>query len=89
MTTPSDQPQNSDKGGMPFLAHLEELRRRLIKIALAVVLMSAVSFYFADQLMKVIQMPLDGIPLHNMQVTGTFYAYLKISLITGVVVRSV
>ncbi len=85
MTTPSDQPHNLFKGGMPFLAHLEELRRRLIKVALAVVIMSAVSFYFAEQLMVAIQIPLGGVPLHNMQVTGAFYAYLKISLITGVV----
>lgn len=70
---------------MPFLEHLEELRRRLIKCILAVVVCSAVAFYFADQLMALIQIPLQGEPLHNMQVTGTFYAYLKIALITGVV----
>lgn len=70
---------------MSFLGHLEELRRRLIKSFLAVVVCSAVAFYFSDDLIKLIQIPLQGEPLHNMQVTGAFYAYLKISLITGVV----
>ncbi len=82
----NDQPpQEPTVSGMPFLEHLEELRRRLIKAFLAVVVMSGVAFYFADQLMVLIQIPLGDVPLHNMQVTGAFYAYLKIALITGVV----
>jgi sec-independent protein translocase protein TatC len=73
-------------GSMPFLDHLEELRRRLIRSFLAIVLFSAAAFYFSDRIMDWIQIPLSGVPLHNMQVTGVFYAYLKISLLTGVVV---
>lgn len=91
MSYPMDQPQDErppqepTESGMPFLDHLEELRRRLIKSFLAIVVMSGVAFYFADQLIMLIKLPLGDVPLHNMQVTGTFYAYLKISLITGVV----
>jgi len=91
MSYPNDQPHNErppqepQESGMPFLDHLEELRRRLIKSFLAIVVMSAVAFYFADQLIVLIKLPLGEVPLHNMQVTGTFYAYLKIALITGVV----
>ena len=81
-----DQPKQAEQGSMPFLVHLEELRRRLIKAFLAVIVGSAVSFYFADQILEFIKIPLEGVPLHNMQVTGAFYAYLKISLFTGVVV---
>jgi sec-independent protein translocase protein TatC len=91
MSYPMDQPQDErppqepQDAGMPFLDHLEELRRRLIKSFLAIIVMSGVAFYFADQLITLIKLPLGEVPLHNMQVTGTFYAYLKISLITGVV----
>lgn len=85
MTEPNDGTTESTKKSMPFLEHLEELRRRLIRSFLAVVLMSGVAFFFSDHLLRIIQIPLDGVLLHNMQVTGTFYAYLKISLITGVV----
>lgn len=81
-----DQPKQAEQGSMPFLVHLEELRRRLIKAFLAVIVGSAVAFYFADQILEFIKIPLEGVPLHNMQVTGAFYAYLKISLFTGVVV---
>jgi len=83
---PLDQPKEAEQGSMPFLVHLEELRRRLIKAFLAVIVGSAVAFYFADQILEFIKIPLEGVPLHNMQVTGAFYAYLKISLFTGVVV---
>ncbi|MBD3258404.1 twin-arginine translocase subunit TatC [candidate division GN15 bacterium] len=89
MTQPNDQPQfdpyQASGGGMPFLEHLEELRKRLIWSALAVVVGAGGAFYFSDVLMEFIQKPMGGEPLHNMQVTGTFYAYLKVSLIAGVV----
>ncbi|HUV30158.1 MAG TPA: twin-arginine translocase subunit TatC [Acidobacteriota bacterium] len=85
MTTSEDQPDTTKGGGMPFLEHVEELRRRILKSLLAVVVMSGAAFYFSDELIKLIKIPIGDTPLHNIQVTGTFYAYLKISLITGVV----
>jgi sec-independent protein translocase protein TatC len=85
MAEPLDQQQTSEGGGMPFLEHVEELRKRLIRSILAIVLFSVIAFYFSDELITLIKLPLGDTPLHNMQVTGTFYAYLKISLIAGVV----
>ncbi len=46
--------------------------------------MAGVAFYFSDELIKFIRIPFGDIPLYNIQVTGTFYAYLKISLFSGV-----
>ena len=86
MTTPLESPKRPEKsGGMPFLEHVEELRRRILKSLLAVVVTSGLALYFSDELIKFIKIPLGDTPLHNMQVTGTFVAYLKISLIAGVV----
>ncbi len=76
------------KGNMPFLEHLEELRHRLLKSILIVVVMSIACFYFSDHIVAFLKKPLGGVPLYNMEVTGTFYAYLKISLITGLVVSA-
>ncbi|MCD6249361.1 MAG: twin-arginine translocase subunit TatC [candidate division Zixibacteria bacterium] len=99
MTEPTNQPDDQKKDlkgvleehSMPFLVHLEELRRRLIKAFLGIILGAAAAFYFSPEIMEFIKLPLarldiEGVELHNMQVTGTFYAYLKISLLTGVVV---
>jgi sec-independent protein translocase protein TatC len=85
MTDEEEKHQPAEIGSMPFLNHLEELRRRLLKSLLALVLMTAVAYYFKDHLMAFIVEPLGNVKLHVTQVTGSFYAYLKISLIGGVV----
>ncbi len=82
---PIDPPPPERKPGeMPFLEHLEELRKRLIRSTLVVIVCAAVSFYFADEIVKWFIAPLGGIKLHVTEVTGSFSAYLKICLFTGV-----
>ncbi|MEW5993318.1 MAG: twin-arginine translocase subunit TatC [Candidatus Zixiibacteriota bacterium] len=81
----SEAPQLPESGSMPFLDHLEELRRRLLKSIAAVVLMSLVAFYFSDELMHFLVRPLGDVKLHVTEVTGSFYAYLKVSLVCGIV----
>ncbi len=84
-TKPEEEKKESFLSGMPFLEHLEELRWRLLKSLVAVIVMAFVAFYFAEHLVKFIRAPLgDDIKLYNIAVTGTFYAYLKIALISGV-----
>ncbi|HOD67367.1 MAG TPA: twin-arginine translocase subunit TatC [candidate division Zixibacteria bacterium] len=68
---------------MPFLEHLEELRRRLLKALLAVVVTTCAALYFSDHIVAFMQYPLKGVKLYNIEVAGTFYAYLKIALVTG------
>ena len=69
---------------LPFLVHLEELRRRLLKSVIAVVIMAGGAFYFREQIMAFLTGPFGDQRLHNMEVTGAFYAYLKISLLVGI-----
>jgi sec-independent protein translocase protein TatC len=92
MTIPDhDSPYPDDPesgGGMPFLDHLEELRRRLLWCALAIIAATAAAFYFSEQIMTFFIRPMGEIKLHVTEVTGSFYAYLKISLITGLVVSA-
>jgi len=85
MANEEEKLELTEPGSIPFLDHLEELRRRLLKAIVAVVVMSLVAFYFSDYLLKFIIAPLGGIKLHVTQVTGSFYAYLKVSLIGGIV----
>ncbi len=78
---------SEEKGGglslTPLLERLEELRWRLFKSAIAIVVLSIAAFYFSDHIVRFIMWPLGGVKLHNLEVTGTFYAYMKISLIIG------
>ena len=89
-------PENKDpmdhkpksKIDMPFLDHVEELRWRLIKVIASVAAMSIVSFAFADHIFKFVIMPLGDTKLYFTEITGSFYAYLKISFYTGVFAAS-
>ena len=84
---PKDQPEEQSPAEkvarMPFLEHLGQLRWRLLKSIVAVVGMSMLAFYFSDELFQLIIKPLGETKLHVTDVTGSFYAYLKVSLITG------
>lgn len=81
----SPAPEESDTGSMPFLEHLEELRWRLLKSLLAVAVTAGVSFYFRNELFLVLTRPLGEIQLHFTEVAGSFYAYLKVALIAGII----
>ncbi|MFH1687323.1 MAG: twin-arginine translocase subunit TatC [bacterium] len=83
VSNPSDETEESGSG-MPFLDHLEELRWRLLKSVLSVVVMAGAAFYFRNQLFEFLTAPLGDIQLHFTEVTGSFYAYLKVSLLAGV-----
>nr|MBN2276263.1 twin-arginine translocase subunit TatC [candidate division Zixibacteria bacterium] len=72
------------KSSMPFLEHIEELRRRLIWSLVAIGVMTCISFGFAQYVYEFITAPLGDTKLHFTEITGSFYAYLKISLITGI-----
>jgi sec-independent protein translocase protein TatC len=80
--------EESRKGSMPFLDHIEEFRWRLIKSIIAVAVMGLISFGFADYVFKFITMPLGDVKLHFTEITGSFYAYLKVSFFSGLFAAS-
>lgn len=85
-------------GTMTFWEHLEELRTRVVRAVLAVILGFGVSWYFKAQILEALAAPYiqawhksgiagpDAIaPLHNPGPTNLFTAYIKISLLGGIV----
>ena len=79
-----DKEQSGDGVQMGFLAHLEELRWRILKSIMTVIVAAMVAFYFSEYLVRFIKIPLGDVQLYNIAVTGSFYAYLKISFFAGV-----
>ncbi len=74
----------------PFLAHLEELRTRLIVCAIAVGVGFVISYIFSKQLFFLLTMPLTKIlpPENSMIFTSLpemFIAYIKVALIGGII----
>ncbi len=78
---------------LPFTLHLEELRSRLIKSAVAVAVGFAACYGFKEQLFEILTRPLiqvmpDGGRLIFTGLPEAFFTYLKIALIAGVILAS-
>jgi len=74
---------------MPFLDHLEELRWRLIKSLIAVVIITIISFYFSGYFLDLVLYSVQNldheINLQVLKVQTVFIIKLEISLIIGLV----
>ncbi len=74
---------------MPFLDHLEELRWRIIKALISVVLFTIIAFFFSDYVLNWLLLPsfkVDAqISLQVLKVQAVFIIKLEIALLIGVV----
>ncbi len=74
---------------MPFLDHLEELRWRLLKSIISIVVMMIVCFGFSDQILDLLLYPGQHIdtpvPLQVLKVQTIFVIKLEIALIAGII----
>ena len=69
---------------MTFIGHLVEIRSRLLKSAIAVVVASLIAFIFADQLMVFLTLPLKTAELVFIDMTEMLGVYLKVCLTAGI-----
>jgi len=72
----------------PLEGHLEELRRRIIRVLVAIVFTTIFGFAFSDMVFGIISYPakMVGITLHVVEVTEAFLTKLKVALFFGVLV---
>jgi len=97
---PEPEPPVSDDGTMTLVEHLRELRNRLVKSVIAIVIATIVSFFFYDQLFKFLTEPFttvvddlardEGL---NAQLTLTgvadaFTLQIKVCLVAGIIIAS-
>jgi sec-independent protein translocase protein TatC len=73
---------------MPVLAHLGELRRRLIVSIIAILVTTVVSFIFSDSILRVLLMPLKSQNLKAFNLLDGFMIKWRISLFAGIVAAS-
>jgi sec-independent protein translocase protein TatC len=84
---PNDQPFQTEKE-MSFLDHLEELRWRILKGVIAIVLGMIVAAFFADFLVKdVVLAPLLKVGLKAQVLTpyGIVLTYMQVFIVTGII----
>jgi sec-independent protein translocase protein TatC len=77
----------------PFLAHLEELRKRLVVCAIAVGAGFVISYIFSKQLFSILTLPLTKVlpPESTLIFTSLpemFIAYIKVALIAGIILAA-
>jgi sec-independent protein translocase protein TatC len=77
----------------PFLSHLEELRKRLIRCAIAVGVGFVVSYIFSEKLFTLLVSPLkdrlpEGDRLIFTNLPEMFLTYIKTAFITGILLAS-
>ena len=78
---------------LPFVSHLEELRKRLIICIGAIAVCFTICCFFDQQLVDILTKPLKEVlpPGTNLIFTGiseAFFAYLKVSFFTGLIFAS-
>ena len=85
------EPEKEDK--MPLTSHLEELRKRLVRILIAVGVAFLGCFAFKEEIFRIVALPLISVlpPGSHMVYTGlpeAFFTYIKVSLYAGIFVAS-
>ncbi len=88
MTSDPNQPHNSVEE-MPLLSHLVEMRDRLLRAVLAVLVIFAGVFYFANDLYHIVATPLlahlpEGASMISTKPAGTFFTPMKLSLVLSI-----
>lgn len=74
------------EASMPLLRHLDELRQRLFKAFLGVILTTALSFIFTRQLIDFMASPIGGSKaLVSIEVTENIAIYMRVALLSGLV----
>jgi sec-independent protein translocase protein TatC len=89
-------PAKESLPGMSFLDHLEELRRRIIRSAIAVVVAFFACFLYADRIFRLMQRPIMVALKHNgldsklvyLNPTEPFNLYIKIGFMAAIFAAS-
>ncbi len=74
------------EGLSPLLAHLNELRIRVFKAFLALMVTTGVSFAFSEQVIRYLALPMGGMEkLVSIELTENIAIFMKVSLLGGVI----
>ena len=87
----SSNPQQSQDQSLPLVAHLTELRDRLLRSVLAILIVFLGLFYFANDIYFFVSEPLrrflpEGTSMIATEVASPFLAPFKLTLVTAIVV---
>ena len=76
----------NDENKTSILAHLRELRRRLVWSVIVVVIAAFTCFFFVEDIFEILKAPAGDIDLIFIEMTEGFTTFMKISLAGGFVI---
>jgi sec-independent protein translocase protein TatC len=82
---PDDRPVRPDEATMSLVEHLDELRSRIIVVAIAIAIGAVAGFFLADPLIVLLRdaLPDEGAQLIQTTVGEAFGVRLQLALVTG------
>lgn len=75
----------SDDKKSTVLRHILELRHRLIRSVIAVLITTIIAFVFAKHIFYVLTLPAEGIDLIYIEMTEMIGTYMRVSLVSGII----
>jgi sec-independent protein translocase protein TatC len=75
----------SEGAVMPLMEHLKELRKRLIRASIALLITTAVSFFFTRQVLVFLIAPMGDTLPQALKPTESLGNYMKVALLCGVI----
>ena len=84
--TETEQKLMDEVGSMSLIDHLGELRGRIIVALVAMIIGTVVSYYYVDDIIQILIAPAGK--LYYTKPTEAFFTYMKISIISGLIVSS-
>src|SRR5512138_2997038 len=69
---------------LSLVQHLTELRDRLMVAAIAVVVTTAIAFFFTTDIIKLLTVPAGNVPLITLSPTENFTTYMRVALFSGI-----
>ena len=76
---------SSNEKKLTILGHLAELRKRLIRSLIVVVITTILSFIFANQIFQILIFPAQSNKFIFVELTEMFGTYMRVSLISGII----
>jgi len=75
---------NNNGSDMSIWGHLGELRKRLFRAVIGLLITTMISFAFADKVIDYITLPIGGInQLQSIEVTENMSVFMRVSLLSG------
>ena len=76
---------SSDEKKLSLFGHLSELRKRLIRSVIAVVITTIISFIFYQDIFRILISPAQGIELQAIEMTEMLGTIMRVCLVSGII----